>query len=77
MFAAQSALLLRPDQLNQRANDPIQLVTELLILPDVAEHHGNLETRQRLARRAQRGVVARVSVLPTAVHALPEVERDG
>src|SRR6478735_877395 len=67
---------LRPNQLNQRADDAPQLLAQRGVGgADVAERFRDLEARERFARGAERGVVARISVLAAAVHALRDVER--
>lgn len=62
---------LRAHQPDERADDAVKLLIQLLALPDVAEDRRDFETRQRLARRAERGVVARGPIVTAAVHASP------
>jgi hypothetical protein len=50
---------------------------QLRVFRDVPAHRRNLQAGQRLPRRAERGVVPRVAILPTTVHALRQIERDG
>jgi hypothetical protein len=59
---------LRPAEQHQRADDAVQLVPQLLVLFHVAGERGNLQTRKRLARRAERAVIARLPILTATVH---------
>src|SRR6478609_4486290 len=68
---------LRTDQLDQCANDTLQLLTEPRIRArDVTARLRHLQACQRLPRGAKRGVIPSSAVVPATVHALRNVERD-
>src|SRR5258706_8044483 len=43
---------------------------------NVAAHHRDLQTRERLPRRTQRAVIPRAAIATAAIHALTQVESD-
>ena len=70
------AVLLGGDEADEGADDAIQLRGERLGRGDGAAALGELEAGERLARGAERRVIAQLPIGPAAVHSLGDVERN-
>ena len=61
-------------ELDEGADDAVELVMHGGVLSDVTRDHRDLQTSERLARGAERTVITRVPIAAPTIHTLRQVE---